>query len=141
MARDPVADVGPAHRAGDRTRDSGSAVVDFVLVGALTTVMLSAVLQLAVALHVRNTLIDCAAEGARYGALAGQDPGSGAVRTRDLITQELSARYATDVTSGRAQLDGLDTVEVRVRAPLPLAGLLGAPRLIVVSGHAVTEAP
>ena len=33
-------------------------------------------LQLALALHVRNTLVQCAVEGARYGARADVDPGA-----------------------------------------------------------------
>jgi len=66
-------------RAGypPRTRrpERGAAVVDFVMVGALTTVFFLAVVQLALVLHVRNTLIDAAASGARYGTLA--DRGAG----------------------------------------------------------------
>lgn len=122
-------------RAGDR----GSAVVDFVLVGALATVLFVALVQLALALHVRNTLIDCASEGARHGALADRTPAEGAARARALIEQDLSARYAGDVEAGREVVDGLDTVVVRVRAPLPVVGLLGTGRGLSVAGHAVAE--
>jgi Flp pilus assembly protein TadG len=125
-----------------RTRsEAGSAVVDFTLVGALVTLVFVGVVQLTVALHVRNTLVDCASEGARYGALADRDPAAGAQRTRELIGQDLSAAYAGDVTAGTERFDGLDTVVVRVRAPLPVAGLLGVGRLLEVSGHAVSEQP
>jgi hypothetical protein len=120
-------------------REDGSAVVDFVLVGGLVTILFVGLLQLALVLHVRNVLVDCATEGARYGALADRDPSTGADRTRELITAELSARYASDVAAARGTEDGLDLVEVRVRAPLPVAGLLGFGRVITATGRAVRE--
>lgn len=125
-------------RWGDR--DDGSAVVDAVLVGALTTLLFASVLQVGLALHVRATLIDCAAEGARYGALADRDPGDGAARAADLITMSLASSYAQDVTAARTVLDGLPVVEVQVTAPLPMLGMLG-PTALTVRGHALAEAP
>jgi Flp pilus assembly protein TadG len=121
--------------------DRGAAVVDFVLVGTLATLIFVGVVQLAVVLHVRNTLIDCAAEGARYGALADRHPPDGAGRAASLITQDLSDRYAQDVTAGEETVDGLPTVVVRVRAPLPVLGLLGVGRAVSVAGHAPREGP
>jgi len=44
------------------------------MVGALLTVLTLSVLQLGLALHIRNTVQDAAAEGARYGALADKRP-------------------------------------------------------------------
>lgn len=120
--------------------ERGSAVVDFVLVGALVTVLLVGVLQLALALHVRTTLIDCAAEGARYGALVGSGPDAGADRTRDLVTSALAARYAEDVTARVTELAGAQVVEVSVRAPLPVLGLLGPSGVVEVAGRAYAEA-
>ena len=90
-------------------------------------------------LHVRNTLIDCAADGARYGALADRGPADGAARARALISQDLSGRYAEHVDAGYENVDGLDTVVVRVSAPLPVLGLVGAGRVLTVSGHALAE--
>jgi hypothetical protein len=116
-------------------------VVDFVLVGTLATLIFAGVVQLGVVLHVRNTLIDCAGEGARYGALADRVPADGARRAARLISQDLSPGYARDVTAGEETVDGLLTVVVRVRAPLPVLGLLGAGRVITVSGHALPERP
>ncbi|WP_277050321.1 TadE/TadG family type IV pilus assembly protein, partial [Ruania albidiflava] len=46
--------------------ESGSALVDFLLVAVLVTVLVLGVVQLALVLHVRTVLIDSAAEGARY---------------------------------------------------------------------------
>ena len=39
-----------------RPRDDGAAVVEFVLVGVLLTALFLALVQLGLALHVRNTL-------------------------------------------------------------------------------------
>lgn len=111
-----------------------------MLVGALTTLLFAAVLQLGLVLHVRATLVDCAAEGARYGALADRSPADGAQRTRDLIALSLSPGYARDVTAEATVLDGLDVVRVEVTAPLPVLGLLG-PSTLDVDGHALRELP
>lgn len=116
----------------------GSAAVDFVLVSALLSLMFAGVLQLALALHVRNTLVDAAGEGARYGALVGRDGSDAEDRTTELIASALSDRLAQDVTSGTQQIDGVQTVVVTVRAPLPVLGLVG-PRTLELSGHAVDE--
>jgi Flp pilus assembly protein TadG len=122
-----------------RDRDRGAAVVDFALVGGLLTLIFAAVLQLIVVLHVRNVLIDCAAEGARTGALADRNPAAGAERTRQLIRAELNDGYAQHVSAGPARVQGLDTIEVTVEAPLPLFGLIGPSRALTVSGHALAE--
>lgn len=122
-----------------RHQDSGSAIVDFVLVGALTTVLFAAVLQLALALHVRSTLVDCAAEGARYGALTDRSPADGAERTRELIEMSVSPRFAQDVRAEAAEVDGLPVVRVEVRAALPLVGLIGPGGTLEVAGHALRE--
>jgi len=101
-----------------------------------------AVLQFGLVLHVRTTLVACAAEGARTAANADRSLADGLATTRYLITSALSERYAQDVQvslingPGQSQL-----VEVTVSAPLPLFGLLGPDRLIEVSGHAVEESP
>jgi Flp pilus assembly protein TadG len=119
--------------------DTGSAVVEFTLVGVLLTVLFLALLQLGLALHVRNTLTASAAEGARYAANADRDPDQGAAVTRQLIRDSLADSFAGDVTSGLETVDGVPTVYVRVRARLPVFGLLGPPRGIVVRGHALEE--
>jgi hypothetical protein len=121
--------------------ESGSAVVDFVLVGSLLVFLFLALLQLALALHVRNVLIDSAVLGARFGALSDTDPEAGAERTRSLIAEELSPGYAGQVSARIVELDGVTTVEVEVRAPVPVVGLIGVGRGFTVTGHALAEAP
>jgi Flp pilus assembly protein TadG len=118
--------------------DSGSAVAEFVMVSALLTVLTLAVLQLGIALLVRNTLVDAAAEGARFGALADNSAGDGVDRAVDLISTALGAEYARDVTATTGSYLGQPAMIVTVRAPLPLVGLAG-PSALEVSGHAAVE--
>lgn len=113
-------------------------MVDFALVGALVAILLVGVVQLTIALHVRNVLIDSASEGARYGALEGHAPADGAARTGELIGQSLAPEFAQDIVARRTVVDGLEVVEVEVAAPLPVVGLLG-PGGIRVRGHALAE--
>ncbi|RHA39539.1 TadE family protein [Cellulomonas rhizosphaerae] len=116
-------------------------MVDFALIGALVTVLFVAIVQLTLVLHVRNTLIDSASEGARYGALAGNDTGDAVARTRLLVDSALSSRFADDVSARRVERDGLALVEVDVTAPLPVIGFVGAVGSMTVHGHALAEIP
>lgn len=109
------------------------------MVGTLIIAIVAALLQLALVLHVRNILIDSAAEGARAGALAGAGDAAAVERTRYLIDAALSARYADDVTAHRVEAAGTTVLQVDVVATLPLFGLAGSPRTVVVSGRAVVE--
>jgi Flp pilus assembly protein TadG len=128
--------------AGPRFSDeSGAAIVDFTLVGVLLTLLFLALLQLGLALHVRNTLVASAAEGARYAANADRAPADGAAVTRQLIRDSLADSLAGDVSSGTELVNGVPTVYVQVDARLPLVGLLGPSRGISVRGHALEETP
>lgn len=130
----------PRNPDRDRGADRGSAAVDFVLVGSLVAVLSLSVIQLAVGLHVRNTLIDAAASGARYATLADRTEAEGAARTGALISASLNAGFARDITVSRVTFAGISAVEVTVRAPLPVIGFIGPPGMLEVRGHAaVTE--
>jgi Flp pilus assembly protein TadG len=123
-----------------RLRDeSGSAVVEFALVGAILTVLTVSVLQLALALHVRNTVLDAASEGARFAALADNTPVDGIARCRALITAAIGEAYATDVTAASDAWMGHPAVTITVRTTLPVIGLLGIGGGVEVSGHAAVE--
>ncbi|PRY62839.1 TadE-like protein [Knoellia remsis] len=131
-------------RAGERStpgreRERGSAIAEFVMVSALVVFLFMAVLQVGLFLHIRNTLISCASEGARLGARADAEPGMGAVRTRELISSSLSRKYAEDVTVGTTTVGGVQVVEVRVSAPLPVIGLIGPSGRLQVTGRAFLE--
>ncbi len=119
--------------------ERGSAVAEFTLVGVLLTVLALAVVQLALALHVRNTVLDAAAEGARHAALAGSSPADGVERARELIGAAIASEYADDVSARLATVGGVPTVEITVRATMPVIGLLGVERAMEVSGHAAVE--
>lgn len=119
--------------------EHGSAAVEFLLVSVLVLALLLGVVQVALAVHVRSLATDAAAEGARVAARADRGLADGAARTRALLADALTGAYARDVTAGRTTLDGAPVVEVTVRAPLPVVGLLGPGGTLTVRGHALEE--
>ncbi len=121
--------------------ERGSAVADFALVSGLLVLVFLAVLQLAIGLHVRNTLVASAAEGARLAASADRTLSDGIGRTRELVRSSLSPTYAGDVTAWYDSSSGMRVVVVRVSAPLPLVGLLGPSEHLTVTAHAIAETP
>ncbi|MGN6334078.1 MAG: TadE/TadG family type IV pilus assembly protein [Motilibacteraceae bacterium] len=131
----------PRSLTGPVRDERGSAVVEFVLVGVLLVALFLGIAQLALALHVRNTLVAAAAEGARYGANADRVPADGAQRTRQIVSDALSASLVDDVEAGYEPVDGVRTVVVRVRATLPVIAFLGPSRALRVSAHALAEVP
>lgn len=108
------------------------------MVAGLLTLVVVAVMQLALALHVRNTVLDAAAEGARYAALAGVGIDGGIERTEDLIATALGDGFEVHTSGSFAEFSGQPVIEISVTAPLPLLGLLG-PTSLEVSGHAAVE--
>lgn len=123
-------------RLGD---DRGSAPAEFVMVSGLLVVLTVAVLQLALALHVRTTLIDAASEGARYAALADSGRDGGVQRTRDLISTAVGSGYAEKVSADVVDRGGAPVVEMHVDAPLPVIGLLAVDIGTEVTAHAPLE--
>lgn len=105
----------------------------------LVVVLLLAVVQLGMALHIRNTLISAAGEGARFAAAADRYPEDGAEHTRVLIRQSLPDSYADQVSARYAVVGGVPTVEVEVQADLPVFGWLGPSGALRVTGHAMEE--
>ena len=95
--------------------------------------------QLGLALHVRNTLVAAAAEGARLGAAADRSPDDAAERTRQLIGEALSERFAGGVTAAEVDSPAGPVVQVEVRATLPVVGFAGPARALTVQGHALEE--
>ena len=107
--------------------------------GALLTTLTLSVLQLGLALLIRNTVLDAASEGARYGALADNSIDDSGGRARDLITTALGPAYARNITVSRGSYDGYPADIVTVKTPLPLIGLIGIPDGLEVHGHAAIE--
>jgi Flp pilus assembly protein TadG len=121
--------------------ERGSAVAEFTLVSVLLVALVLGIAQVGLAIHVRNTLVACAAEGARLAANADRGPADGAARTHELIAQALSPRLAQEVVALQRPGPAGVEVQVQVRATLPLAGLAGPARSLTVTAHAVEEAP
>ncbi len=119
--------------------DHGSAPVEFSLVGVLVVTLVLGVLQLALAQHVRNTLLDAASEGARWAALADSSLSAGEQRTAALISMAIGDAYSADISSEYVRWNSRDAVAITVAAPLPLIGLLGPATMLKVTGHATRE--
>lgn len=122
-----------------RDGEHGAAVAEFTLVSVVLVGLFLAILQLGLVVHVRNTLVACAAEGARYAANADRGPADGERRTAELVAESLSPRFAESISSRYVTADGVALVEVQVTTVLPLLGLLGVDRALTVTGHAVDE--
>ena len=121
-----------------RRGERGSAVVEFALVAPLLVAVVFAVVQLALALHVRSTMIAAAAEGARVAALADSQLVLGEQRARAIIDGNLASSVVTGVHASRVVERGILMAEVRIDARLPLFGLLG-PDTMQITGHALQE--
>ena len=119
--------------------ERGAAVVDFVLVSVLLLPLVLGIMQLALVLHVRNTLTAAASEGARLAATVDHGPDDGIRLTRLQATGVLAGRYTDEVTAQESSVDGYPGVVVRVRAVVPALGLFGPAVALDVEGHAVEE--
>ena len=83
-------------------READTVVPLFVLV-------VLAVVQVGLALHVRSTLASAAAEGARVAAVSGGDTAAGVARTRSALATSLADGVATGGGSGRGVTTGVAT--------------------------------
>lgn len=119
--------------------ERGAAVVEFVLVMVLLVPLVLGIAQVALVLHVRNTLAAAASEGARASSPLGATPADGANRARSMIRAALDDRYADQVTSAWTTVGGLPGAEVEVRARVPALGIFGPSVPLTVRGHAVRE--
>ena len=115
--------------------------MDFVLVTMVLLPLVLGILQLALVLHVRNTLTAAASDGARLAATADRDLADGVVRTRAQISGAVSEKFARDVTARSTLIDGQPAVEVGIVAEVPPLGLWGPGVRLEVAGHAIEEAP
>lgn len=118
--------------------ERGSAIAEFVFTAGLVLLLCAAIIQLAFALHVRNTLIDCAGEGARHAALRGSSVDDGIEYTKTLIASALPERYSKEVTASITQVEGHAVVVVEVHTDLPLVGMVG-PATLHATGRALVE--
>lgn len=121
---------------GGLADDSGSAVVEFVLVSVLLVVLALGIVQLALTLHVRNLMTSAAAEGARLAAEQDRSPAEGAERTSWLLQQSLGGD--ADVAVIQTAVDGAPVVEVTVERQAPFFGAWSGLTL-TATAHAYKE--
>ena len=124
-----------------RRGERGSAVVDFVLVLVVLIPLFLGILQLALVLHVRNTLASAAAEGARFAAVSGSTPAAGEAKAREQIAGAISARFARRVSVTPADVGGAPGYRATIEADVPALGIGGPAVHLEVSGNAVAEDP
>ena len=117
---------------------AGAAVVEFVVVVPMLALLLLAVVQVGLVLHVRSALAAAAAEGARDAAVRGGDAAVGVRGAREALAVTVAADVVEDVRASVTTQAGFAAVDVEVRARLPLVALLG-PSGLVVHGHALVE--
>ncbi|MSO27683.1 MAG: pilus assembly protein [Candidatus Nanopelagicales bacterium] len=124
----------------DRLRQDqqGNATVEFALVAPILLAVALAVLQLAIALHVRATLTAAAAEGARAAALSGSDLAAGERRTWAILQENIGSGLVQDITVQREWHGGALVISVQIDAALPLLGFYG-PTQMSITGHALQE--
>ena len=120
-------------------RQRGSAVAEFSLVAGLLVLLALSIAQLGMAIHVRNTLVACAAEGARLAANADRDLADGVALTRGLIATALSESMVGQVSATHVPSPAGRDVRIQVTTTLPLVGLAGPGRSLTVTAHAVEE--
>ncbi len=126
-------------RTDRRRRESGAAVVDFVLVMLVVIPLVLGIMQVALAMHVRNVTTAAAAEGARTQAALDAAPGAGEERTRAQVGAGIGDRFLRSITVTPAIVAGSPGVEVTVVSEVPALGLLGPGMTVEVTGHAVSE--
>lgn len=122
-----------------RTGERGAAVVDFVLVLLVLLPLVIGILQLALVLHVRNTLASAAAEGARHAAVAGSSAPAGEAKVKELVDGALSQDFLRTVVVRPAAVGGVPGFEAVVEADVTVLGLGGPAVHVRVAGHAVAE--
>ncbi|UFN46065.1 TadE/TadG family type IV pilus assembly protein [Nocardioides okcheonensis] len=120
-------------------RERGAAVVDFVWVVLVLLPLVVGILQLALVLHVRNTLAAAAGEGARHAAVAGSSADAGRAKVEELVDGALSEKFVRDVVVRPARVGGAPGYEAVVEADVTILGIGGASVHVRVAGHAVAE--
>lgn len=116
--------------------DDGAAVAEFPMVAVLIIMIALMVVQAALIVHTRNTLVDAAVQGAHHAARVGSSPQDGARRAERLIDERFGTGLEAEATAVQGE-DGV--IRVQVSATLPLVGLLGPSGAMTVHGRAIDE--
>ena len=106
-----------------RRDESGVAVVDFVLVAAVLVPLVLGLIQLALVLHVRNTVTAAAAEGARVAAAYDRGPADAEARVRARLAGVLGGDVARGIEVRATSVGGAPAWSVEVAAVVPPLGV------------------
>lgn len=112
---------------------------EFVLVVVVLVPLVLGIAQIALVLHVRNTMVAAASDGARSAAMLGASPDAARQRAREVVRTTLADRYADSVVALQSVRDGVDVVEVTIRGDVPALGLWGPGVSVEAVGHAVRQ--
>lgn len=106
------------------------------MISALLMVLLLGIIQLALMIHVRNTLIDAASTGARFGVLDDRTPDDGVARTRALIASSIADRYAQDVQYAYVHAPEGRLLRITITTQVPVLGILPGTGQLQIRGSA-----
>lgn len=105
----------------------------------LVVILALGVVQLALALHVRNTLLSSAHEGARLAAHSDRSFADGEARTAQLLETALGGNEV-EISSRPTVIQGSPGVVVEVTSSVPLIGMWGVGTM-TVEARAYQEVP
>ncbi|EON24950.1 TadE family protein [Nocardioides sp. CF8] len=115
--------------------------MDFVMILLVLLPLFAGLLQLALVLHVRNTLSSAAAEGARRAAVVGATADDGRAKAAEQIVGTLNEKFAQDIDIQGTTIGGAPAYKVVIVAEVPALGLGGPAIRLEVSGNAIIESP
>lgn len=103
------------------SRDSGSAVVEFVLVASLMVALFIGTVSISFASYARTIILDATIEGARFAALADQNLAAGVSRTKKLVASSLGPALEVSVSTSTIQLGSVESVRFSSSAAFAFA--------------------
>lgn len=112
---------------------------EFVLVLVVLVPLVLGIAQVALVLHVRNTMIAAASDGARSAAMLEASPDAAERRAREVVRMTLADRYAERIVARASEVDGVTVVEVSIGGDVPTLGLWGPGVPLDVEGHAIVQ--
>ncbi|WGH90952.1 pilus assembly protein [Auritidibacter ignavus] len=124
---------------GSLRGERGSAVAESTMIIAVIAVLMVSIMQLAVIIHTRNTMIDAASAGARYAGLADKSVSDGVERAETLLTESIPGASQAQVSAQVSAVpggDGAELITITVEHGIPMVGFVAAPVTWEVSGHA-----
>lgn len=112
-------------------------MVEFLLTALLVVTVALGLIQLALTIHVKNTLMACAAEGARVAAREAWEPVDGAQRARECARDSVAVEATA--TTARVDVGGQQGVSVTITGDAPVLGVWQVGR-VSATARALDEA-